>query len=352
MNVQTFYPACVTIPMIVLSLSGCSRQQVAPAGSGEASLDVRPLRLDDDDDRWLGNAVCYGPHRDGQRPGGPLPDAAEIREDLTLMWPHWQLLRIYGAREIARPLLEQIRASGLEMKVMLGVWIAAEERRDGQGNVLARDAAAVAANRLEADAAITLAREYPEIVVAVCVGNETQVSWSPFPSPLDILIGYVRQIRAAVAVPVTTADDYQYWNRSESLALAREVDFITVHIHPLWNGQQLDNALPWFREQLAAVRAVHPDRQVVIGETGWATAAAKTGEQGRLIKGTPGEAQQAVFYDAVRAWAASERVVTFVFEAFDENWKGGDHPDEVEKHWGLFRADRTAKAALGGDPRR
>ncbi len=40
------------------------------------------------------------------------------------------------------------------------------------------------------------------------------------------------------------------------------------------------------------------------------------------------------------------RIASFYFEAFDENWKGGDHPDEVEKHWGLFRADRTPKAVL------
>jgi len=41
-----------------------------------------------------------------------------------------------------------------------------------------------------------------------------------------------------------------------------------------------------------------------------------------------------------------DRIPTFYFEAFDENWKGGDHPDEVEKHWGVFRADRTPKAAV------
>jgi exo-beta-1,3-glucanase (GH17 family) len=41
-------------------------------------------------------------------------------------------------------------------------------------------------------------------------------------------------------------------------------------------------------------------------------------------------------------------VTTFVFEAFDENWKGGADPADVEKHWGLFHADRTPKAALGG----
>ena len=33
-------------------------------------------------------------------------------------------------------------------------------------------------------------------------------------------------------------------------------------------------ALPWLQEQVAAVRAIHPERKLVIGETGWALAKA------------------------------------------------------------------------------
>jgi exo-beta-1,3-glucanase (GH17 family) len=56
-----------------------------------------------------------------------------------------------------------------------------------------------------------------------------------------------------------------------------------------------------------------------------------------------------VFFEALNRWVDRTRVVTFFFEAFDENWKGGDHADEVEKHWGLYRADRTPKRALAGE---
>jgi len=34
------------------------------------------------------------------------------------------------------------------------------------------------------------------------------------------------------------------------------------------------------------------------------------------------------------AWTASEGILTFVFEAFDEPWKGSPDPLEPEKHWG------------------
>jgi len=298
------------------------------------------------EDRWIGNGICYGPYRDGQRPGGLQPTAAQMREDLHLMAQDWNLLRTYGASEFAATLLAEIRSSGVDMKVILGVWIEAEDRRDESGAVIEALPVAAAANRRESEAAIALAAAYPDIVVAVCVGNETQVFWSPYPCPLELLIDHLRRVREAVSVPVTAADDYLYWITPESRALAREVDFIMVHAHPLWNGQQLDEALPWLQAQMVAITSLHPDRPVVIGETGWATSVADVGEEARLIKGQVGEAEQAVFYAAARAWAAAERITTLMFEAFDEHWKGGDHPQEVEKHWGLYRADRTPKAAM------
>ena len=181
------------------------------------------------------------------------------------------------------------------------------------------------------------------------VGNETQVSWSPHKSSPEKLIEYVRDVRAQVEVPVTVADDFNFWNKPESQAVADEIDFITVHAHPMWNGMQLDEALPWLLDQLAEVWALHPDRALVLGETGWATTVHDQGEQAELIKGRPGELEQKTYYDAVREWAAAAGQPVFFFEAFDENWKGGAHPNEVEKHWGLFRADRSPKAAVAGD---
>jgi exo-beta-1,3-glucanase (GH17 family) len=114
----------------------------------------------------------------------------------------------------------------------------------------------------------------------------------------------------------------------------------------MWNGVLADDALEWTRDTYRAIQAQHPNHLVVYGETGWATMKHDEGEQARLIKGRPGEEEQAAFYDAVTSWAKNERVTVFFFEAFDENWKGGEHADEVEKHWGLYRADRTPKLAV------
>ena len=113
-----------------------------------------------------------------------------------------------GADPVAATLLEAIRETGSAMKVVLGVWIAPD---DPAGN-----AAQVAEG-------IRLANAYRDVVVGVSVGNETQVSWSAHRSDLDALIGYVKQVRAGVHVPITVADDFNFWNKPESARLSPEL---------------------------------------------------------------------------------------------------------------------------------
>ena len=189
-------------------------------------------------------------------------------------------------------------------------------------------------------------RAYPHRIAAICAGNETQVSWSAHRVAPTLLIGYIRELRARTAAPVTTADDLNYWTTPASRVVAREVDFVCTHLHPLWAGQTLDDALPWMKRQYAAVHALHPARTLVIGETGWATGKLSSGEQSTLMKGQPDEAAQAAFCHAAAAWIHREHITTFFFEAFDENWKGGPDPADAEKHWGFFHADRTPKPVV------
>lgn len=298
------------------------------------------------DGRWIGNAIAYGPHRDGQAPGRLDPAPAQLLEDLRIIARNWNLIRIYGSTGPAADLLALIREHDLPIRVMLGVWLDPEVRMDSTGAATDTIPGARQANAEQVREGIRLAREFADLVIAVCAGNETQVFWSAHRAPAAQLIRDLRTLRAGVVQPVTTADDFNFWNKPESRAVAEEIDFITMHAHPLWNGRMLDAALPWTLETLASVRAAHPGVPVILGETGWATQVHDEGEQARLIRGEVGEEGQRVFFEAVTAWAVRTRTPTFFFEAFDENWKGGSHPDEVEKHWGLYRADRTPKAAM------
>ncbi len=55
---------------------------------------------------------------------------------------------------------------------------------------------------------------------------------------------------------------------------------------------------------------------------------------------------QAVYYQDLMDWTRAEGLLCFVFEAFDEPWKGSPDPLEPEKHWGLFTVDRRPKLVM------
>ena len=303
--------------------------------------------------RWIGNGVCYGPYRDGQSPdSGINPSEQELRADLELLAPRWGMLRMYGSRGPAETVVRLIHELRLPLKVMIGAWVATETRTGENGELIERFPETVAANRAEVETAIRLANAYPQVVMAINVGNETQVSWSFHKVQPQVLIRFIRDVRRRTHVPVTTADDFSYWLTPESRVVASEVDFIVMHAYAMWWGRAREQALRFTQENYAAACAMHPGITVVIGETGWATARHTEGEEARLMAGVANEAQQAAFLADYLAWTTSQRVANFYFEAFDENWKGGEHPDAVEKHWGLFRADRSPKPALRAVPTR
>ena len=58
------------------------------------------------------------------------------------------------------------------------------------------------------------------------------------------------------------------------------------------------------------------------------------------------ELNQKTYYEDLMNWSEEKKILTFFFEAFDEEWKGSHDPFEPEKHWGLFRIDRSPKLAM------
>jgi exo-beta-1,3-glucanase (GH17 family) len=296
------------------------------------------------DGKWIGQGVSYGPYREGQSPGGNLPTREQLTEDLNLISQHWNLIRMYGSREVAEDVLNIIRNKKLPLRVMLGAWIT----RESESETLDAKASKTAklANRKEVMSVIRLANTYTDEVIAVNVGNETQVYWSDHLTRPEVLIRNIQAVRDATLVPVTTADDFNFWNKPESKQIAQELDFIAMHIHPMWAGVESSKAMPWTERIYAEICENHPGKTVVISEAGWATQVHSEGEQAKLIKGKAGEKEQQMYYRQFTNWARENKICTFFFEAFDEPWKGGPHPNEVEKHWGVFNVKRQSKAAL------
>ena len=57
-------------------------------------------------------------------------------------------------------------------------------------------------------------------------------------------------------------------------------------------------------------------------------------------------AEEKIYFDKLMTWTEDEKIKTFYFEAFDESWKGSTDPLESEKHWGIYKTDRTPKKVV------
>jgi exo-beta-1,3-glucanase (GH17 family) len=327
--------ACASRPVTPGEAASAPGAVTAPADApGAPAFDRRPFPSTLDGEPLL-HGISYGPFREGQRPGGPNPSRAEIVEDLKLMASRWQMIRVYDVLEPTPTIVQAIHDEGIPIKVMLGVWV------DGKDPALA-------ARRVQA--AIRLANAYPEQIIAVNVGNESQVFWSAHRVPVETLLEPLKAVRAGIEQPVTTADDYNFWNRPESKVVAAHVDFLLLHAYAMWNRQPLEHAVGWTGGVVDSIRGHHPDLTIVIGETGWATELNPDGNEREHIKAPAGEAEQARFYRDLTAYLTARAIPYFYFAAFDEPWKGSPDPREVEKHWGLFNVDRTPKQALREAP--
>jgi exo-beta-1,3-glucanase (GH17 family) len=305
----------------VMILSACEQpgKRVEP----DAQRSLKPVDLVSGE--WQGRAIAYSGYRDGQSPdSGVHPSQRQVAEDLRILARNWRLIRVYGSGRQGEDVLEVIRREKIDLAVMLGIW-------------LGREPGSEESNEREIANGIRLANEYEDIVVAVNVGNEVLIEWTAHPVREEQVIRYVREVKAAVTQPVTVADNYVWW-RDHGAALAREVDFITMHTYPLWERKDIDEGLSYTVANYEAVRAAHPDKPIVIGEAGWATYT-----EGNLHVPRGGdERKQQRYYEELTGWARENGITVFFFEAFDEPWKGTG----TEGHWGLFTAGRKAKLAM------
>jgi len=241
--------------------------------------------------------------------------------------------------------LDAIRNQGFSLKVMLGAELRAEQSNpncpwgaDFDPQVLQDNRRA---NGVEIERLIELANRYADIVFSISVGNEATVDWTDHLVPVDSLLGYVRRVRESASQPVTFCENYVPWC-DKLQPLAAELDFISLHSYPVWEYQDIDAALAYTRQNYLGVAEFYPDLPVVITEAGWTTKS-----NGRGIEpGNASQELQARYYRELVDWSRENRVLTFIFEAFDEPWKGSPDPAEPEKHWGIFTVDRKPKLVM------
>ena len=292
-----------------------------------------------------GRAICYSGYREGQQPGQAYPSLDQIRQDLLILQPHWPLLRLYDCTPHAERVLEVIRRDGLDFKVMLGAYLGAEMNNFGcpWGATHSEEQleANVVENEAEVGRLIALANAHPDTVFSVAVGNEATVDWTDHFVPVHRMIKHVRRVKRSVKQPVTFCENYVPWQH-KLRELVDELDFISLHTYPVWEYKHVHEALGYTRDNYDSVARLYPDKPVIITEAGWCTASNGRGMNAEHAV----QELQAIYLRDLLGWTDEAGILCFVFEAFDEPWKGSPDPLEPEKHWGLYTVDRQPKLAV------
>lgn len=294
----------------------------------------------------VARAICYSGFRDGQQPGAGYPSYDEVKEDLLILQPYWKYLRLYDCDQHAETVLEVIKKEQLDFKIMQGAFIEAEMNNFGcpwGGGVYEEEQLEKnkQLNLQKIKKLIQLANQYPEIIFSLSVGNEACVDWTDHYVPVNKVMEYTQLVKQSAKQPVTFCENYVPW-LNKLKPLAGIVDFISIHTYPVWEYRHIHESIDYTRENYESVSGLYPGKPVVITEAGWATNSNGRGIHPENVN----EENQKMYFEDLMGWSQNNKVLTFFFEAFDENWKGSPDPDEPEKHWGLFYANRRPKLAM------
>lgn len=293
-----------------------------------------------------GRAICYSGFRQGQNPGGMYPSYDEVKQDLLLLHGRWKYLRLFDCDQHAETVLDVIRKEKMNFQLMLGAYIGAEMNNFNcpwNGGVFSEERLELnrVHNQTRIQTLIEMANKHPDLIFSVSVGNEACVEWTDHYVPERKVIEFATQVKEKINLPVTFCENYVPWLiKLEKLAAA--LDFISIHTYPVWEYKHINDALDYTKENYYSVANKYPDKPVVITEAGWATSSNGRGINPENVN----EDYQKMYFDKLMDWTEKEGILAFFFEAFDETWKGSPEPLEPEKHWGLFKIDRSPKIAI------
>lgn len=295
-----------------------------------------------------GRAVCYSGYREGQSPKTcTYPTYDQIVEDLKILDDMgFKYIRMYDPVSYAEMTCQVIRDLGVDMKMMLGPDLISEVNNPGCPWLKTNYSEEELKQRAERndrniDELIRIANENSDIINVVSVGNENTPEWGANNVPIERLIQFADRLKEGTGKPVTFNEGAFEWVHLKELA--KHLDIISVHSYPLWYGNTIDEALKVNKDWYGKVKEMFPDKFVLFSEVGWATDCAVFTQ---MKEGEANEENQKKYYEAFWEWTDSEKIISYMFEAFDEPWKGGNRPNEAEKNWGMFTVDRKPKLML------
>ena len=204
----------------------------------------------------LGNpdyiAISYGGYR--QKSREIQPTIAEIKEGMKILFAMGiRIVRTYNVQLQQAPnLLKAISElkkedPSFEMYVMLGAWI---DCLNAWTNKIPNHHIESDQNNEEIDRAVALAKQYPDIVKVIAVGNEAMVRWaaSYYVQPNVILkwVTHLQDLKKSGELSsdlwITSSDDFASWGggdpsyRTPDLEkLIKAVDYVSMHTYPYHN---------------------------------------------------------------------------------------------------------------------
>ncbi|MCR4651663.1 MAG: hypothetical protein K5662_07875 [Lachnospiraceae bacterium] len=288
-----------------------------------------------------GKAICYSGYRLGQSPETECPSIGQISEDLEILKNEgYRYLRMYDPNEHARRVLQLIRDKKLPFKCLIGIdnysEISNPESCAGPQDFPEEQLKANAIrNDAELEKLIELVKEFDEEVIAVSIGNENTPDWGTRILSEERLIHHADRLHEALDKPVTFCEGAPEWPRLKKLG--DKLDFISVHSYPMHGRVLIDQAMDVTKAHYASVSEEFPDKEIIFTEVGWTVK-----ESDHMIAGQGSVENQKRYITELNEWIDKEEIVAFIFEAFDEPWKGIT-PEKGECNWGLFYLDRTKK---------
>ncbi|QNM87074.1 glycosyl hydrolase family 17 [Polaribacter pectinis] len=342
----------------------------------------------------LGNpnylAISYGGYREKSRE--IQPTIAELKEDMKILSAMGiKILRTYNvqpklphAANVLKAISELKKEdASFEMYVMLGAWI---DCLNAWTDKTPNHDIESPANAGEIARAVALAKQYPDIVKVIAVGNEAMVKWaaSYFVQPNIILkwVNHLQDLKIKGELSkdlwITSSDDFSSWGGGDSVyhtedleKLIKSVDYISTHTYPYHNShhnpefwktpnylsnltdkekvdEAMSRALSFTKNQYRGVvnymKSLGVHKPVHIGETGWSTIS--NGHYGANGSRVSDEYKQGLYHQKIREWTKKEGISCFYFEAFDEQWKDAENPKGSENHFGLINLKGEAKFPL------
>jgi exo-beta-1,3-glucanase (GH17 family) len=273
------------------------------------------------------SVVAYSPYRDGQAPGGAQPTRDQVKQDLQMLKPLVDGVRVYGtdgANGYIPALCDEL---GIDLH--LGAWIDGIPSDEPNAHALAK----------------IVNENHPSLKTAI-VGNEVLARSAKngvTEARLIELINITKTDIKVTGVKIAAADTYPQWMMKRP-NLANAVDVLIWHTYAWWAGADIANAYTLVASRYDDMLAAYPGKTMILGETGWPTQVDHM-SMDMTTTAVGNEANQARYYREALAGMRTRNLAMWMFSAIDEKWKATSGEGEVGAHWGIFTSARTPKAA-------